>query len=424
MIRRPTLVAAAVVVLAAAGAGLWWKSDRGAAGADAAPRAASAGAASAGAAARAPAPPVSVTTVVTQRRDWPVMLAANGTVTSLNTVEVRPQVSSVITRVHIREGDFVRAGQPLFSLDSRNDEAGVARAEAQLQKDRAALADAERQLARSRELLAQNFISQSAVDTALANVAGQQAVVAASRAAVAAARVALGYGRISAPSAGRAGAINVYAGSYVQPAGTALVTITQLDPIAVSFTLPQRHLEDALAGLRRGDMPVRAQLPDGQTVLEGRLRFVDNAVDAASGAVKVKAVFDNGRLLLWPGAYVNVQLRIGLLRDAIVVPQAAIVQGATARTVFVAGADGKAVERRVEVLAEGGTEAVVKGLEAGERVVVEGRQNLRQGSPLRERPAAAGASAARGGAGRGDDAADPRAAGRNGGGAAASVPQP
>jgi RND family efflux transporter MFP subunit len=202
----------------------------------------------------------------------------------------------------------------------------------------------------------------------------------------------------------------------VQPAGTPLVTITQLDPIAVSFTLPQRNLADALAGLRAGDVAVQAQLPDGQTPLEGRLQFVDNTVDAASGSVKVKAVFRNDRLLLWPGAYVNVQLRVSTLKDAIAVPQAAIVQGATARTVFVVGADGKAAERRVEVVASGGNQAVVSGVEAGERVVVEGRQNLRPGSPVRERPADASAgSHAPGGRGGGASAA---------GAGQASAPQP
>ena len=380
------------------------------------------------AAAAASAPPVSVTTVTLQRRDWPVMLAANGIVTSLNTVEVRPQISSVIVQVHIKEGQFVKAGQPMFTLDSRNDQANLAKAEAQLQKDQAALADAERQLERSRDLVTQNFIAQSAVDTTATNVASQRAVVAASRAAVTAARVAVGYNRIVAPSSGRAGAINVFAGSYVQPGGTPLVTITQLDPIAVSFTLPQRNLGDALAGLRAGEVAVQARLPDGQTRLDGRLQFVDNTVDAASGSVKVKAVFGNDRLLLWPGAYVNVQLRVQTLKDVIVVPQAAIAQGATDKSVFVVGPDGRAAQRRVEVLASGGSEAVVSGLEAGERVVVEGKQNLRPGSPLRERAADAAGAASGGGRGaggrRGGSGGAASGASAAADGTTASAPQP
>jgi RND family efflux transporter MFP subunit len=352
----------------------------------------------------ASAPPVSVTTVVAERRDWPVMLAANGVVSALNTVEIRAQVSSTVTKVNIKEGQFVKAGELLFTLDSRADEANLAKAQAQLQRDQAALADAQRQLARSRDLLNQKFVSQSAVDTALTLVDSQQAAVAADRAAVAAAQVSLSYNRIVAPSAGRAGAINVFVGSYVQPSSPALVTITQLDPIAVSFTLPQRNLGDALAALKAGDALVRAELPDNRGTLNGRLQFVDNAVDAASGTVKVKAQFDNKNLVLWPGAYVNVFLSGQVLKGAIVIPQAAIVQGATDKTVIVVGEGGKAAVRKIEVLSSMGNEAVVSGIEPGTRVVVEGKQNLRPGSVVRERAADA-ASAGKGAARRGEGGA-------------------
>jgi RND family efflux transporter MFP subunit len=191
------------------------------------------GAASAPAAA-ASAPPVSVTTVRAQRRDLPVLLSATGTVTPLASVDVRPQVTSVVTKVHIREGQFVRAGELLFTLDARTDEANVAKARAQIVRDEAALADAQRQLARSRELLAQNFISQGALDASQTLVDSQAAQLTADRAALDAARVALSYAKITAPSSGRAGAINVFPGSSVQANQTALVTITQLDPIAVA----------------------------------------------------------------------------------------------------------------------------------------------------------------------------------------------
>lgn len=355
--------------------------------------------------AAAPAPqgaggdgPVSVSTIVAERRDWPQLLAASGTVTALNSVDIRPQVASVIAKVHIAEGQFVKAGELLFTLDNRADEANLAKAQAQLERDQAALADAERQLARSRDLLAQKFVSQSAVDTNLTLVDGQRAAVNADRAAVTAARVALSYSRIVAPSAGRAGAIDVFAGSYVQPSGAPLVTITQLDPIAVAFTLPQRDLPDVLAALKSGHAPVRATLPDRPGILEGRLQFVDNAVDANSGTIKLKAVFDNPDLRLWPGAFVNVELSPRTLPGAIVIPQAAIVQGANSHTVYVVGADGKAEMRRVEIVASAGNEAVVSGVAAGSRVVVEGKQNLRPGSVLRERPAGAVGA---GGAGRG-----------------------
>ncbi len=217
------------------------------------------------------------------------MLEATGTVTALNSVDIRPQIASTITKVQIKEGQFVTAGQPLFVLDARNDEVNVTKARAQLAKDQAALADAERQLARSKDLFAQNFISQGAVDTNQTLVDSARAVVAADRAAIESAQVGLSYSRIVAPAAGRAGAINVFPGSTVQPAGNALVTITQLDPIAVSFSLPQRNLGEALATLRGGGGKVTAVLPDGAGAVTGKLQFVDNAVDAASGTVRVKA---------------------------------------------------------------------------------------------------------------------------------------
>ncbi len=214
----------------------------------------------------------------------------------------------------------------------------------------------------------------------------------------------------------------MFAGSYVQPSSAPLVTITQLDPIAVSFTLPQRDLPEVLAALKAGNAPVQAELPDAAAGsagrLTGRLQFVDNAVDASSGTVKVKAVFDNKDLLLWPGAYVNVQLSVRTLNGAIAIPQAAIIQGSSAKTVFVVGADGKAALRKVEVLASGGNDAVVSGLEPGMKVIVEGKQNLGPGSTVRER-AADGPSNGKAGARRGQ-----AASGAGVGDAAASQARP
>lgn len=339
-------------------------------------------------------PPVSVSTVRATQRDVDVTLEATGTVSALNSVEVRPQVSSTIARVHIREGQFVKAGALLFTLDARADEVNVTKARAQLAKDQAALADAQRQLVRSRELFGQNFISQGAVDTNQTLVDSAAAVVAADRAAIEAAQVALGYSRIVATTAGRAGAINVFAGSYVQPGGLPLVTITQIDPMAVSFSLPQRNLSDALQTLRSGGGSVTALLPEGGGTLTGKLQFVDNAVDAGSGTVKVKAVFDNRDQKLWPGAYVTVRLVVRTLKAAITVPQAAIIQGARGKTVYVVGEDRKAALRPVEVLESVGDDAVVQGLRPGERVVLDGRQNVRPGGGVVER-SADGASAPR-----------------------------
>jgi len=377
-------------------------------GADLPPAAAS-GAASgaAGPSAAASAPPVSVTLFKVVPRDFTVALEANGTVSALSSVDVKPQVSAQLLQVHVKEGQFVKAGQLLFTLDARADQANLKKAEAQQLKDEATLADAKRQLARSQDLLAKNFISQGAVDTAQANVDAQSAVVAADRAAVDAVKVQLSYARISAAGAGRVGPITVFPGSSVSPTGNPLLSITQIDPVAVSFPLPQRNLADALRALNNPGATagrVSATLPDSAAgVRQGKISFVDSAVDAASGTVKVKAQFSNADQALWPGAYVTVKMALQTLSDAIVVPQASIVTGARGTAVFVAGADGKAAIRPVKIIASAGTDAVVSGLKPGERIVLDGRQNVRPGSELVERAADGGRAAS--GAGRAASAA-------------------
>lgn len=344
-----------------------------------------AGSASAPSAGRAGSvPPVSVTTVPAMTRDFAILLTATGTVTPVSSVDVKPQVSSVLTHVHVREGQFVKAGDLLFTLDSRPDEANVAKMRAQMAKDESALADARRQLARSRDLLAKNFISQGAVDTSQAQVDSQMASVSADLAALDAARVSLSYARVSAPGSGRVGTINVYPGSSVQANLTTLATITQLDPIDVTFSLPQRYLGDALAALKTGNAAVTAKLPEGQSELTGRLSFVDNVVDPATGTVKVKARYNNRESRLWPGAFVNIALTASTLKNAVVIPMAAIIQTTRGSIVYVAE-KSQAALRPVQVLAAQGEEAAVSGVNAGERVVLDGRQNLRPDSAIVER---------------------------------------
>ena len=353
-------------------------------------------------AAAASAPPVSVSLVRAAARDFTITLDASGTVTAQSSVDVKPQVSAQVLAVLVKEGQFVQRGQPLFMLDARVDQANLKKAEAQLLKDEATLADAKRQLARSQDLLAQNFISQGAVDTSTANVEAQQAVVAADRAAVDAVKAQLSFSRISAPGAGRVGPVAVFVGSSVSPAGT-LLTITQIDPVAVAFNLPQRNLPDALKALASGSGVVSAALPDsaaagadagaGAGVRQGKLSFVDSTVDAASGTVKVKALFANPDQALWPGAFVTVKMALQTLTHAIVVPQAAIVLGARGTAVFVAGPGNLAELRPVKILASAGTEAVVSGLTAGDRVVLDGRQNVRPGALLVERASEPGGPA-------------------------------
>ena len=351
----------------------------------------------------APTPAVSVSMVAAVQRDFPIGVRATGAVVPQSSVDVKPQVSSVVTRVHVKEGQFVRSGELLFTLDARVDEANLGKAAAQLAKDRATLLDARRQLERSRDLLARSFVAQGVVDTAQATVDAQQAAVQADQAAIDAVKVSLSYARITAPSAGRVGAIAVYPGTSVSPGGAALVTITQLDPIAVAFSLPQRYVGDALRLLAQaghGKDAVLAILPEGRGERRGRLQFVDSQVDPASGTVKVKAAFDNRDQALWPGAYVDVQLNVRTLPAAVVVPLACIVQSPRGNIVFTVDGDSRAVLRPVNLLASSGLDAVVDGLKPGERVVLDGRQNLRQGTRVMLHDQAAAAPGRAGSAAR------------------------
>ncbi len=327
---------------------------------------------------------VTVSTVRAQQRDLPVVLNATGTVMPLTSVDIKAQVNSVVGKVHIRDGQFVKAGELLFTLDSRTDEANLAKARAQLAKDSAAMTDAQRQLARAQQLYSQNFISQGAVDTAQAQLDSMAASVTADQAAIDAARVAVSYARISAPNAGRAGAINVSPGSAVQANLTTLVTITQLDPIAVGFNLPQRNLADALSALKNGGAAVSARIADGGASFIGHLDFVDNAVDPSSGSVKVKAVFANKEGKLWPGAFVEISQTVNTLKGAVVIPQAAIIPAARGPIVYVVES-GKAVLRPVQLVYAQGVDAAVTGVKVGESIVLDGKQNLRSNTPVVER---------------------------------------
>jgi RND family efflux transporter MFP subunit len=325
-----------------------------------------------------------VTTVKVQQRDMPVTLKATGTVTALTSVDVRAQVTSTIEKVHFTEGQFVKTGQLLFTLDTRADEANLAKARAQLAKDNAALADARRQFERSKQLFNQNFVSQGAVDTSQAQVDSFVATIAADQAAIDAVRVNLSFGRISAPNSGRAGAVNVSTGSAVQANVTPLVSITQLDPIGVAFSIPQRNLGDVLGALKGQGSEVTASLADGGGTFKGRLQFVDNLVDAGSGTVKVKASFANKDFKLWPGAFVEISQTVAVLKDATVLPQAAIVQSPRGTIVYVSDG-GKAVLRPVKVTYAEAGDASVTGVKPGESVVLDGKQNVRPNTPLLER---------------------------------------
>ena len=346
--------------------------------------------------------PVAVVTAVATKRDVPVRIKANGTVTAIQSVDLRAQVTSTVREVHIREGQDVKQGDLLFSLDSRTEDANLKKALAQVEKDRADLTTAQRDLERQRDLFKQKFISQAALDTAQNKVDTLTGQLAIDSAAVEGARVARAYDEIRAPFSGRTGAISVRPGSLVQPGATAspLLTITQIDPITVSFTLPERELPGLQQALASGPVEVTAVPTAGGQSHVGRIIFVDNAVDSATGTIRVKAEFRNPKAMLWPGMYVTATLAPRTLPGSVVVPAQAVQTGPDSRFIYVVGGDGKVAQQVVTVPYIEERFAVVAGIAPGTRVVVEGAQNLRPGTSVTE-----------GGAGP-QDAGEPKAGGK------------
>ena len=384
--KKNKLVWLAAAVLGVAGAAVWMQTQDGAG--------ASAPAATSGAGAQAP---VVVNVVTALRQDVPVVLQANGTVTPLATVELHAQSTSVVSRVHIAEGQFVTAGQLMLSLDDRNERANVEKAQAQVVRAQAALADLERQAKRSAELFAQKFIAQGPLETLRSQVEGARAALGADQAALQSARVLASYAAIHAPMAGRVGAINVYPGSLVQ-LSTPLTSVTRLDPIRVAFTLPESSLSDLLAAYKAGPVAVEVWRGDDAKPISGQLSFVDNSVDPVAGAIRVKAQFDNKDTRLWPGQYVNTRITVRTLKDAVVVPQAAIVSNTRGVFVYTMEADQSAKQRPVVRLHAFGLQAAVSGLSGGEQVIVDGKQNVRPGGQVRLAAAPGRGTSARKGA--------------------------
>ncbi|MBS0425136.1 MAG: efflux RND transporter periplasmic adaptor subunit [Proteobacteria bacterium] len=330
---------------------------------------------------------IQVVSAVVTRADVPVRLTANGTVSAQQTVEVRPQLSATIKAVHIKEGQFVRKGDRLFTLDVRTEDANLRKTKAQLAKARADLVSAERNLKRQRELFLQGFISQAALDTVQYQVDGLRAQLGFDQASVQATHVTHSFGEITAPISGRTGAIPVYPGSLVQPNDTVLVSITQIDPININFTLPEHELAALQQALAKGEVYVTVA-PDsvGQQVKMGRLIFLDNAVDTASGSIRLKAEFSNPDNLLWPGMFVKVTLAPRILAGVLTVPAQAVQTGPEIKFLYVINEGNKVTSLPVAVslIQDGFAVIAGEGIAPGMRVVVEGAQNLRSGSVVSE----------------------------------------
>jgi RND family efflux transporter MFP subunit len=334
-------------------------------------------------AAKAAGAAVPVTTVVAEQGPFDVVLDATGTLTPVAMVDIRPQMSGVIRQVHVKEGQMVQAGQLLFTLDAQADQANLAKMQAQLAKDQALLADAERQLKRAEDLVARNFLSVGAADTARTNRDSLLATVAADKAAMEAAQVPVSNSQVRAATSGRLGAVPVFLGSAVKVNDTSLGTIVQTDSMDVAFSVPQDKLPALLERMKTQAPEVQVHLPQVGKPVTGQLSFVDNTVDAATGTVKVKARLKNTGGQLWPGLMVQVKLKAQHLDDAVLVPAQAVLQSPKGTAVF-AVREGKAVIQRVKVIASQNDVAAVEGLQAGEKVVVDGRQNLRPDAAVAE----------------------------------------
>ena len=330
---------------------------------------------------------IHVVTAVIKQDNVSVRLTANGTVSPQQTVAVRPQLSAVIRSVHIKEGQFVRQGERLFTLDARTEDANLSRTEGQLAKSRADLRNAERNLKRQRDLFQQHFISEAAIEVAQNQVESLRGQLAVDEATVRATRVARGFGEIVAPIAGRTGAIPVYQGSLVQPTD-ALVNITQIDPINVSFNLPEREFLPLQQALAKGEVTVNVELDAaGELTRKGRVIFIDNTVDTASGTIGLKAEFPNADSHLWPGMFIKVTLAPRTLTGALMVPVQAVQNGPERKFLYIIDDKNKVSSLPVDVRLIQDGFAFIEGGESigpGMRVVVEGAQNLRPGSVVAE----------------------------------------
>jgi multidrug efflux system membrane fusion protein len=321
-----------------------------------------------------------------QTADFPVYLSGLGTVTPLATVTVRTRVDGELISVAFKEGQIVKQNQLLAEVDPRPFEVQLTQAEGQLAKDQANLVSVKLDYERFKNLLADGLIPQSQFDAQASLVAQVEAAIKTDEGTVAGARLNLTYAKITAPITGRAGLRQVDPGNMVHAADSGgIVVLTELDPIAVLFTLPEDSLQAVLKKIGGGaTLPVEAWDRDLKTKLEdGKLLTVDNQIDPTTGTVRLKAVFDNPKGSLFPNQFVNVRLLIDTLRRVVVVPSAAIQRTTQGAVVYVASAGGTVAMRPVQVPQQAGDRAVVaKGVAAGELVVTDGVDKLQNGSKV------------------------------------------
>ena len=374
---------------------------------------------------------VPVVVAKVSERDVPVDIAAIGNVEAYTTISVRSQVTGQLESAHFGEGDFVKKGQLLFSIDKRPFESALQQAEANFTRDQALLSQAEAQLTRDgasaeysqltaerqsalagRGIVSKDVYEQAraASEAAAASVKADRAAVESARAqlesqkgAVDAAKVQLGYTTIESPINGRSGNLTVKTGNLVSANTTELMTIAQVEPIYVTFSVPALQLATIRARMGKDKIPVTVTPQDGSTTpVDGELSFIDNTVDASTDTIKLKGRFTNNDHRLWPGQFARVSIRVTTLSHAMVVPNQAVQTGQDGQFVFVVKPDSTVDQQPVTVGQRVGDDVVVeKGLQAGQTVVTEGQLRLEAGSRVQVGDGRGGAGGGRGRNGRG-----------------------
>lgn len=335
--------------------------------------------------------PVTVGTVM--EKTVPVEVKTIGTVEAYSTVSIKAQVNGELTGVYFKEGQDVKQGDLLFTIDHRAYEAQLKQAEANLARDVAQLKDAELQEARAQQLNKQGIVSKEVYDHAQASADALRAAVQADHAVIENTRVLLSYCTINAPIGGRTGTLMVHKGNLVKANDVpVMVVINQIQPIYVDVAVPEQFLSDIKKYQAQGKLEMRAYLPgDKARPEEGVVSFVDNTVDRSTGTIKVKATFSNPQRRLWPGQFVDTELILTHEPNALVVPSQTIQTGQKGQYVYVVKNDLTVEARPVEVDRSLDGETVIRsGLRAGERVVTDGQLRLVPGTKVEIKLAAAG----------------------------------
>ena len=332
---------------------------------------------------------VPVTVADAVLKEIPIEIKTFGNVQAHASVQIKSEVDGILAKIHFRKGQDIRQGDLLFSIDSRSYRAALDQAKANLLRDRAQEENALANARRSRELLRRELISRSDNDKAQADSNALSATVMADRAAIAGAELQAERCSIRSPISGKAGDLLTTEGTLIKANDIPMVTINQIQPIEVFFSVPQADLPAIRSAMAKGILKVKAGLPrDSSPPEEGELFFVDNAIEKGTGTVRVAGIFRNDREVLWPGQYVSVTLVLGVRKDALVVPAVSVQTGQEGKFVFVVKGGNTVEVRPVAVQMTAGTEAVIeKGLQAGERVVTDGQLGLVPGARIKIRTA-------------------------------------